>query len=125
MQFDSIFESGNLGRVFKAGKNEYDLFLNTDTNTRTHSHWFYFRVSNTKRDQVVKINIHNCTKNATLIKTGLSPAVFSEHDYQYSFSRWCYHTYDVTYTKNNIQRVTKVRRICLHSSIYNIYIYII
>jgi hypothetical protein len=34
--FDSNFESGNLDLVIKTGKNEYDLYMRVDTNTRGH-----------------------------------------------------------------------------------------
>jgi hypothetical protein len=34
---DSLFESGNLERAYKhKDKQEYDLFINSDTNTRGH-----------------------------------------------------------------------------------------
>jgi hypothetical protein len=42
--FDSRFESGNLRKVAKVHNSEYNLWLNSDTNTRGHTQWFYFKV---------------------------------------------------------------------------------
>jgi len=44
--FDSAFESGNLDMAVRVKRNEYDLFLRCDTNTRGHTAWFYFKVDN-------------------------------------------------------------------------------
>jgi hypothetical protein len=37
--FDSQFEGGNLDTVIRTGKNEYDLYIRVDTNTRGHTYW--------------------------------------------------------------------------------------
>ena len=44
--FRSGFESGNLDCVIKVGSKEFDLFLRIDSNTRGHTAWYYFSVSN-------------------------------------------------------------------------------
>ena len=42
LKFDSYFEGGNLDAAYyEAG--EYRLFLRTDTNTRGHCNYFYFK----------------------------------------------------------------------------------
>lgn len=46
LRFDSDFECGNLDVGVMRSENEYDLFMRADTNTRGHTNWFYFSVSN-------------------------------------------------------------------------------
>ena len=36
LQFDAMFESGNLDRVVMVSPLEYDLYMRPDTNTRGH-----------------------------------------------------------------------------------------
>lgn len=42
LKFDSYFEGGNLDCAIKVCKDEYDLYLRPDTNTKGHSLWYYF-----------------------------------------------------------------------------------
>ena len=44
LHFDCTFESGNIDRVVRKGKYEYDIYPRTDANTRGHNYWFYFSV---------------------------------------------------------------------------------
>jgi len=37
LEFDSIFESGNLALAIKVSENEYDLILQNDVNTKGHT----------------------------------------------------------------------------------------
>jgi hypothetical protein len=63
--FDSNFESGNLLYVYKSDEGSlesYDLILQNDINTRGHNQWFYFKVTNTKKNQKVRLNIVNLVK---------------------------------------------------------------
>lgn len=46
LYFESRFESGNLRRAIQVYEFEYDLILKPDYNTRGHTQWFYFQVSN-------------------------------------------------------------------------------
>jgi len=57
--FESRFESGNLLAASKIYENEYQLLLSCDTNTVGYSQWFFFRVSNIKKNKSVKFNILN------------------------------------------------------------------
>lgn len=36
IEFDAMFESGNLERVVMLSPTEYDLYMRPDTNTRSH-----------------------------------------------------------------------------------------
>ena len=65
--FDSHFESGNLLYVYKNTDERnvvetYDLILQNDINTRGHNQWFYFKITNTKKNQKIKLNIVNLVK---------------------------------------------------------------
>lgn len=48
LQFESRFESGNLGKVVKITDTYYQLYLRRDLYTQRHTQWYYFRVSNTR-----------------------------------------------------------------------------
>eukprot|EP01022_Parablepharisma_sp_SALTPOND_P018752 TRINITY_DN310_c0_g2_i1.p1 TRINITY_DN310_c0_g2~~TRINITY_DN310_c0_g2_i1.p1 ORF type:complete len:1282 (-),score=157.74 TRINITY_DN310_c0_g2_i1:3773-7618(-) len=100
--FDSNFECGNLDRVSIASLSEYNLFLNPDTNTRGHSQWFYFAVTNTFKDRTVQFNILNCTKPVGLFKGGMRPLVLSELEYEENKTEWKPDTFNVSYYRNDI-----------------------
>ena len=57
--FNSRFESGNLNEVEKLNEFEYNLFVNFDFNSSTHSQWYYFSVRNIGRGRSYKFNIMN------------------------------------------------------------------
>ena len=57
--FESRFESGNLLYASRVKDEEYHLLLQYDTNTIGYTKWFYFRVSNTRKNMKVKLNIIN------------------------------------------------------------------
>ena len=40
--------------------------MRSDTNTKGHTHWYYFKVKNMKKGQTVKFNICNFTKKKCL-----------------------------------------------------------
>lgn len=57
--FESRFESGNLLYASKVKDDEYNLISQCDTNTIGYTKWFYFRISNTRKNMRVKLNIVN------------------------------------------------------------------
>ena len=57
--FESRFESGNLLAVKKISDIEYHLILQNDTNTVGYTQWFFFKVSNTRKDEIINFNIIN------------------------------------------------------------------
>ena len=69
--FDAQFESGNLDRVVMISPNEYDLYMRSDTNSKGHHQWFYFKVTSKKALGPVKFNIINFTKHRSLYETGM------------------------------------------------------
>lgn len=44
LQFDSMFESGNLDVAVQVQPVEFNLYLKADTNTRGYCNWFFFKV---------------------------------------------------------------------------------
>ncbi len=58
--------------------NEYDLILQPDLNTRAHTQWFYFAISNTRAGVPYKFNIINLMKDDSLYNQGMLPLVHSE-----------------------------------------------
>jgi len=72
LEFDSVFESGNLAIAIKVEDNEYNLLLQNDLNTNGHTQWFYFRVkSNFNKKTTVKFNILNLYKPKSLFQYGM------------------------------------------------------
>ena len=67
--FESRFESGNLAMALKVSDTEYNLLLQNDINSRGHTQWFYFKVSNTSAVPV-KFNILNLGKKDSLYNYG-------------------------------------------------------
>ena len=57
--FESRFESGNLRLAVKKSDSEYDLYLQNDINTRGHTQWFFFRVTNTRKNSRKTFNLCN------------------------------------------------------------------
>lgn len=48
--FESRFESGNLAKAVKITSGYYELYLRPDMYTNRHTQWFYFRVTNTRKN---------------------------------------------------------------------------
>lgn len=80
--FESRFESGNLQLAHKVSDNEYDLVLQNDINSKGHTQWFYFRVSNVKKGLKVKFNMLNMIKPKSLYNDGMKVLIYSEKKQQ-------------------------------------------
>ena len=78
--FDSHFESGNLARAVLTHSHEYSLYLNYDTETKSHTQWFYFSVANHSLQGTFAFNIVNLMKYDSLYNEGLLPLVKSDRD---------------------------------------------
>ena len=102
--FESRMESGNLRRAVQVYPHEYDLILSPDVNTRGHTQWFYFSVSNTRRGVPVKFNVVNLVKGDSLYIDGMRPLVFSERANAGEGRGWERAGEDVCYYQNNIRR---------------------
>lgn len=62
--FESRFESGNLAKAIKITPVYYELYLRPDLYTNKHTQWFYFRVTNTRKEvpyRLVRVCVYNFT----------------------------------------------------------------
>jgi cytosolic carboxypeptidase protein 2/3 len=78
--FESRFESGNLRRAVQIGEYEYDLMLKYDYGTSNYTQWFFFKVSNTRKDIPYKFNIINLIKPESSYNQGMKPLIYSKRD---------------------------------------------
>ena len=101
---NSRFESGNLRRAIKVYDYEYDLILRPDLNTRGHTQWFYFSVSNTRRNQSYKLNIINLCKDESLYQEGMRPLLYSVKDSVARGTSWKRVGERICYYQNTIKR---------------------
>lgn len=68
LRFESRFESGNLAKAIRITSAYYELHLRTDLYTNRHMQWFYFKVSNTKKQTAYRFVIAFSFKLIWLIK---------------------------------------------------------
>jgi cytosolic carboxypeptidase protein 2/3 len=59
--------------AMRVKKNEYDCFIRSDTNTKGHTNWYYFKVSNKKYIGTVQFNVCNIVKRRNLYGIGMTP----------------------------------------------------
>ncbi|KAK3260044.1 hypothetical protein CYMTET_30984, partial [Cymbomonas tetramitiformis] len=102
--FESRFESGNLRRAIQVYEDEYDLILRPDINTRGHTQWFYFAVSNTRRNKKYKLNIINMVKSDSQYQAGMLPVLCSEKHTVATGVSWYREGSNLSYYQNNIKR---------------------
>ncbi len=97
--FDSAFECANLHKVIAVSPTEYELYLSSDTNAANRTQWFYFLVSNTKKDVAVRFTLMNQTKAPYFFNEGMKPLVFSEKDNRAIYVSWAARTTDTRISK--------------------------
>ena len=105
--FESRFESGNLSMASKLSESEYNLLLQNDINSKGHTQWFFFRVSNTRAKQSVKFNILNFAKADSLFNHGMKVAVYSMKSADREGVGWTRGGSDIMYYPNGIRRGAK------------------
>ncbi|KAJ3293027.1 Cytosolic carboxypeptidase 2 [Borealophlyctis nickersoniae] len=76
--FESRFESGNLQEAYRVDQYEYEMKVRKDLNTRGHTQWFYFRVTNMRPNIPYRFNITNLMKPDSLYNYGMRPLMYSE-----------------------------------------------
>ncbi|OMJ87122.1 hypothetical protein SteCoe_11195 [Stentor coeruleus] len=101
--FESRFESGNLALASKVSDSEYNLLMQNDINTKGHTQWFYFRVTNTNKT-LIKFNILNFTKPASLYSQGMKILIYSESENQQNNTSWFREGENIQYYQNSIRR---------------------
>lgn len=79
LHFDSSFESGNLAeaKLIAELPLEYDLYIRPDTLNARHRVWFFFSVSNARKNQKALFNLIGYSKTKSLFRDGMAPVVSS------------------------------------------------
>jgi len=78
--FESRFESGNLRRAVYMGDNTYNLILKYDFQTTNYTQWFYFKVTNVRKNTRYKFNIINLIKPDSSYNQGQKPLLYSSKE---------------------------------------------
>ena len=102
--FESRFESGNLRRVFKKSDFEYELLLKTDYNTNNYTQWFYYKVSNTRKNTPYTFKIINMVKPDSLYNHGMKVLSYSVKNADINDIGWHRVGKNVSYSQNNYKR---------------------
>ena len=101
--FESRFESGNLLCAFKTEtENNYQLYLQNDTNTTGYIQWFFFQVKNTSKNKVVNFNIINMLRKTCVYSQGLKVMVYSMEKMKKEGVGWHRDGENVMYYPNNL-----------------------
>ncbi|RXG56017.1 hypothetical protein Avbf_04124 [Armadillidium vulgare] len=80
LQFESRFESGNLAKSVQISECYYELHLRADLYTARHTQWFYFSVSNMRKDVTYRFSIVNLSKGDSLYNHGMKPLMYSRKE---------------------------------------------
>ena len=67
-----LFNLNNLSDEF-----EYDLFLKNDYGTQGFTQWYYFKISNTRKDVTYRFNLVNMMKPDSTYAMGMKPLIYS------------------------------------------------
>lgn len=105
--FESRFESGNLRRAVQVYEYEYDLILNPDYNTKSHTQWYFFSVSNTRKGPTYRFNIINMVKPTSVYNEGMRPIAHSAIDAEKQGLGWRRYGSNIAYYQNGIRRKDK------------------
>ncbi|CAD8070138.1 unnamed protein product [Paramecium sonneborni] len=102
--FESRFESGNLRRAIQICDYEYNLILKPDYYTTMNTQWFYFSLSNTRKDVEYRFNIINMMKPDSLYNSGMKPLMYSEQGAKQKKIGWFRDGHEICYYQNNMKR---------------------
>ncbi|XP_063374604.1 cytosolic carboxypeptidase 2 isoform X1 [Cydia amplana] len=101
LRFESRFESGNLAKAVKITSSYYELHLRTDLYTNRHMQWFYFKVTNTKKQMMYRFSIVNLSKAESLYNEGMRPLLYSTKDANLHSIGWRRCGDNIAYYKND------------------------
>ena len=110
INFESNFECGNLQLVYLDEMNNYQLFLHNDTNTTGYSQWFFFRITNVKKNQKINLNIMNFQRKTTKYSNGLKIWYYSTKKNKEKNISWHHTTEKVDYYQNGLYRYINGKR---------------
>ncbi|XP_031336827.1 cytosolic carboxypeptidase 3-like isoform X2 [Photinus pyralis] len=101
LQFDSRFECGNLKCAKQIGSHEYELLLDSDSNSCNGQQWYYFQIGNTTTGVAYTFNIINFLKINSQYNYGMQPLLFSLKDYTTQGIGWRRCGEHIVYHGNN------------------------
>ncbi|KAK8898366.1 hypothetical protein M9Y10_000651 [Tritrichomonas musculus] len=78
LRFESRFESGNLKSAYHVEQDTYRLELERDVNRSGSCQWFYFAVSNTRKETVYTFYISDFHKSKDVLNTGSKIFMYSQ-----------------------------------------------
>ncbi|OHT15780.1 Clan MC, family M14, Zinc carboxypeptidase-like metallopeptidase [Tritrichomonas foetus] len=109
-RFDSKFESGNLMFAFQLSADTYHLILEYDHNNSGSCQWFYFEMSNVKKDIKYQFYISGFHKNSGVYKSGSKVFWYSVKQAEKNGISWSRggsnYAYGVTAKKSKTKRST-------------------
>ena len=76
---------------------EYDLYLKNDYSTNGYTQWYYFSVSNTRRDKNYRFNIVNFMKPDSNFNQGLKPLIYSVKEAEKNHIGWSRDGFNIAY----------------------------
>ena len=61
----------------KVGPFDYELYLKNDYGTHSATQWYFFRITNTRKDQTYRLHLVNFMKPESTYNKGMRPLVYS------------------------------------------------
>ena len=83
---------------------EYELMLKTDYNTNNYTQWFYFKISNTRKNVPYTFKIINMVKPDSLYNHGMKVLSYSVKNSDLNNVGWRRVGKNITYVQNNYKR---------------------
>ena len=114
--FESHFECGNLQLVYLSKYipekkiQNYQLFLNDDTNSNGYTQWFFFRISNCKKGKKINLNIMNLHRKKSFYSNGIKVLYYSKKKFQKEKIGWHHTNEKVEYNSNFLYKIIKCKR---------------
>lgn len=121
--FESRFECGNLLCAYKIEDRpqlaKYNLILQNDTNTTGYIQWFFFRITNTRKNKKVALSIVNLLRKTSLYSSGMKVWCYSEKKAAKENIGWHRAGDNVNYYANNMYVFNNDRKRVLYTLSYD------
>ncbi|XP_047482913.1 cytosolic carboxypeptidase Nna1-like [Penaeus chinensis] len=88
-------------QVVQVSECYYELHLRADMYTSRHTQWFYFAVSNTRKDITYRFSIVNLSKGDSLYNHGMRPLMYSSEEADNHGVGWRRCATNIVYFKNH------------------------
>ena len=98
---------------------KYELFLHNDTNTSGYTQWFFFRISNTKKDKKINLSIMNFLRKRTKYSNGIKIWCYSRKNSELNKIGWHHTNEDVKYYKNFLYKLNKGKKDYFYTLSFN------